>query len=134
MYVTRKADYAVRCVLHLSKYPEQVVSVNDIAKAMHIPKSFLAKILQRLVRKNIVMSIRGVNGGFQLSRNPKDINLLEVIEAIQGVTAANICALDSKKCRLSSTCSVHPVWVGIRKEIEKRLREWSFSRLAEAKR
>lgn len=134
MYVTREADYAVRCVLHLSKNHEQLVSVNDIAKSMHIPKSFLAKILQRLMKNDIVISVRGMRGGFQLAKKPQDLNLLEVIEAVQGVSAANICAIDKKKCSLSSTCSIHPIWVEIRAMVEKRLREENFEMLLMRKR
>ncbi len=130
MYVTRKADYAIRCVLHLSKNPEQVASVEEISRAMFVPKTFLAKILQGLMKAGIVSSFRGVKGGFQLAKKPKDINLLEVIEAIQGPSAANICAIDRRMCRLSSRCTVHPVWVKIREKVEKELKKQTFAKLS----
>jgi len=130
MYVTRKADYAVRCVLHLSKDPKKVSSVDEIAGAMYVPKTFLAKILQRLMKSGIVSSIRGVKGGFQLTKAPKDISLLEVIEAIQGPSAANICAVDRRMCRLSNRCTIHPVWVKIRKTVEDELKKQNFAKLA----
>jgi Rrf2 family protein len=101
----------VRCVLFLSKEPDRIISANEIAKAMYIPKSFLAKMLQRLSRKSIVKSTQGVRGGFQLARRPGKIDLLEVIEAMQGPSAANACAIDRKVCNLSKRCVVHPVWV-----------------------
>ena len=131
MYVTRKADYAIRCVLHLSRQPEAVTSVEDISKAMLVPKTFLAKILQSLMKAGIVTSTRGVKGGFQLSKRPKDINLLEVIEAIQGPSASNVCAIDKRMCRLSGSCTVHPVWMKIREMVDKELRETSFAVLSE---
>lgn len=130
MYVTRKADYAIRCVLHLSKNPEQVASVEEISRAMFVPKTFLAKILQGLMKAGIVSSSRGVKGGFQLAKKPKDINLLEVIEAIQGPSAANICAIDRRMCRLSSRCTVHPIWVKLREKVEKELRKQTFAKLS----
>jgi len=133
MYVTRKADYAIRCVLYLSRHPERLASVEEISGATYVPKSFLAKILQQLMKAGIVNSARGVKGGFQLAKRPKDINLLEVIESIQGVSAANICAIDKKLCRLSGTCSVHPVWVEIREMAGKRLREENFATLLKKK-
>jgi len=126
MYVTRKADYAVRCILHLSKNPSKVITVSDISKSMKIPMSFLAKILQSLMKQDIVKSVRGVKGGFRLAKKPADVNLLQVIEAVQGPSAANICAIDKSLCRLSKTCSVHPVWVEIRELVEKRLKEETF--------
>jgi len=130
MYVTRKADYAIRCVLHLTRERGRLASIDEIAGEMYVPKTFLAKILQRLVKAGIVSSTRGVKGGFQLAKAPKDINLFEVIETIQGPSASNICAIDRKACRLSNSCAVHPVWVKIRKKIEQELREQDFEKLA----
>lgn len=130
MYVTRETDYGVRCVLYLARKAQEIAPVNEIAKAMHIPKSFLAKILQRLVKAGIVISGRGIGGGFSLAKKPKNISILDVIKAIQGNAAAiNMCAIDKRMCRLSSTCSVHPVWVELRSVIEKRLQKENFAKL-----
>ena len=103
--------------------------VDEIARKMHSPKSFLAKILQKLARADIVKSYRGVKGGFQLARKPREITLLDVIEAIQGPVVMNICALDKKMCRLSNTCTIHPVWVDVRKQVEKMLTKKTFASL-----
>ena len=130
MYVTRKADYAMRCVLYLSGNKDKTVSVEEISAAIYVPKSFLAQILQGLMKAGIAVSTRGVKGGFQLAKKPRDINLLEVIEAIQGPSAANICAVDRRMCKLSSRCAIHPVWVKIRKKVEQELREQNFEKLA----
>jgi Rrf2 family protein len=132
MLVTRETDYAVRTVLYLAQERDRVASVTEVAQAMFIPKSFLAKILQRLVRNGIVQSIRGVKGGFRLAKKPNEITLLAIMEAIQGLAGINVCAVDSKKCRLSSTCAVHPVWVDIRKEVEARLKKQTIATLLRA--
>jgi len=129
MLITRETDYAIRCILYLAHDHDRIASVKEIARAMHIPKSFLAKILQRLVRNGILESIRGAQGGFRLKRKPSEISLLAILEAIQGRAAINICAIDSKRCRRSSTCTVHPVWVDIRKELEARLQKQSIAGL-----
>ena len=129
MYVTREADYAVRCVLYLARKANGITPVNEIAKAMHIPKSFSAKILQRLVKAGIVISGRGIGGGFSLAKKPGNISILDVVKAIQGDSAINICAIDKKMCRLSKTCSVHPVWAELRGIIEKRLQKENFAKL-----
>lgn len=129
MLVTRETDYAVRTVLYLAKNRNRMASVTEVAHAMHIPKSFLAKLLQRLVRSHILTSSRGVNGGFQLVQKPSEITLLSIMEAVQGPAGINVCAIDSKLCKLSSTCAVHPVWVEIRKEVEKRLKRETIGKL-----
>jgi len=129
MLVTRETDYAVRTVLYLAKNRDRTASVKEVAKVMQIPKSFLAKLLQRLVRSHILTSMRGVNGGFQLAQLPSEITLLSIVEAVQGPAGINVCAIDSKRCKLSSTCAVHPVWVEIRKEVEKRLKRETIGKL-----
>lgn len=129
MLVTRETDYAVRTVLYLARERDRNANVTEIAQAMHIPKSFLAKILQRLVRHHILQSMRGVKGGFMLAKKPSEITLLAVMEAIQGPAGINVCAIDSRRCRMSSTCSVHPVWVEIRKEVERRLKKQTIATL-----
>ncbi len=131
MLVTREADYAVRCVLYLSHVQDVTASVRDMSHHVHVPQSFLAKILQRLVRAGIVRSIRGVKGGFRLAKSPAKINLLEILEAIQGPTGINVCANDSRRCKLSPTCAIHPVWADIRKDVDARLRKETVAKLTE---
>lgn len=124
----------MRCVLLLSREEGRVVNVKEVSKSMAIPVSFLSKILQALSRKGIVRSTQGISGGYELARKPDQINLLEVIEAVQGVSAANECAVDKRRCSLSSTCVVHPVWVDLKRQIEKRLKSETFAKLARKRR
>ena len=130
MLITRETDYAVRTVLYLARDRDRTSNVTEVAHAMHIPKSFLAKVLQRLVRHHILASMRGVNGGFRLAKKPSEISLLAIMEAIQGPAGINVCAVDSRRCSLSATCSVHPVWVELRQEFEKRLKKQTIDKLA----
>ncbi len=130
MYVSRAADYGVRCVLYLSKETNRVVSTNEISAVMSIPKSFVAKILQRLSKKGIVKSTQGVSGGFELLKRPDKVSVLEVVEALQGPSPMNLCVADAKKCNLCKTCVIHPVWVALGREIEERLRRENFADLA----
>jgi Rrf2 family protein len=127
MQITRETDYAIRCVYYLACKGGEVTMVDEIAQQMCSPKSFLAKILQKLAKADLVKSYRGVKGGFQLSRKPKEITLLDVIEAIQGPVVMNVCALDKKMCKFSGTCSIHPVWVDARKQVERLLRKRTFA-------
>lgn len=131
MEITRETDYAIRCVLHLFESPNDVIMVDDIAKAKAIPKSFLSKILQKLAKANIVKSYRGVKGGFQIAKAPKEINLLDVINAIEGPVAMNRCAVNRKVCSLSCSCAVHTIWVELRKDVEEKLRKTYFAKLIE---
>ena len=130
MEITRETDYAIRCVLYLSGKEESIIMADEISRAMSVPKSFLSKILQKLAKAGVVTSFRGVKGGFRLAKKPKQISLLDIIEAIEGPAAMNRCALDASLCDFSGTCTVHPVWVKLRKMVEDYLRKTDFKVLS----
>ena len=129
MEITRETDYAIRCVLFLAMQPDRVFMVGEIAEKKDVPKAFLAKILQKLVKGGIVSSIRGVKGGFRLNKKPKDISLLKVIEAVDGPVSLNICVVDKRSCDRSGHCSIHNVWVDLHDDFAKKLNSIDFSRL-----
>jgi len=130
MQITKETDYAIRCVLHLSQDPDKVIMVDAIARNKKIPKSFLAKILQKLSKAGIVKSFRGVNGGYQLGKHPSDISLLNIIESIEGPVVMNECAMNKKVCDMSDSCTVHPVWLKIRKIVESTLSDYNLETLS----
>ena len=129
MLVTRETDYAVRCILYLARNNDRRSSTAEIAQQMHIPRTYLSKILQRLVRGRLVESARGIGGGFRLAKHPSSISLLDIFTIMQGTAPVNICATDKRRCRLSTSCSVHPVWVEIRKDVERRLSSETIDQL-----
>jgi Rrf2 family protein len=133
MLITRETDYAVRCVLYLAQKKGKRTVVGEIAREMHIPRHYLAKILQRLVRQGFVESIRGVKGGYTLLSSPNKISILDIISTIQGSTPVNDCALDRRRCQLSFSCAVHPVWVEIRQDVERRLKKETIGKLLKRK-
>jgi Rrf2 family protein len=107
--------------------------LDEIAQERDISKSFLAKILQTLAKAGIVQSTRGKKGGVRLAKKAAEISLLDVVEAMEGTVAMNMCAVDKKACSLSRSCCVHPVWVEIRAAVETRLRQINFAELADSK-
>jgi Rrf2 family protein len=129
MRITRETDYAIRCILYLSELPGKVAMAGEIAEAKKIPKSFLAKILQKLTRAEILRSFRGVKGGVKLAKKPEEISLLDVIETIEGDVGMNICAVNERACDQSKECSAHPVWVEIRESVEGILKRYNFENL-----
>ncbi|HMK61304.1 MAG TPA: Rrf2 family transcriptional regulator [Dissulfurispiraceae bacterium] len=126
MEITRETDYAIRCLLYLSKKKHLPTVVDEIAQEMAIPKSFLSKIVQKLNRAGLLESFRGVKGGFKLTREPEAISLLDVISVMQGPVASNRCAVDKRACNFSCTCVVHPVWLDLRKMTEDYLSKINF--------
>jgi len=134
MQVTREGDYGIRSVLYLARQPYKKVSfVNEISEEYKIPRSFLAKILQKLVKAKIVRSYRGVKGGFSLSRPAKEITALDVLEAIEGKLSLNICLLDKRKCSFSKHCPTHSLWANVQSKVVDTLKKTNFDELAKQK-
>lgn len=134
MQITREGDYGIRSVLYLSRQPFKKISfVNEISEEYKIPRSFLAKILQKLVKAKLVRSYRGVKGGFSLAKPARDISMLDVVEAIEGKIYLNICLMDKKKCGFSKHCPVSPVWAAIQGRFTDTLKKINFEELARQK-
>ena len=131
MQLTREGDYGIRSVLYLARQPYKKISfVTEISDEYKIPRSFLAKILQKLVKAKIVRSYRGVKGGFSLARQAKDISVLDVLEAIEGRLTMNICLADKKKCDFSRHCPIHGVWANVQTKVADVLKKSTFDDLA----
>ncbi len=111
MLVTRETEHAVRTGFYPSRNDSRLTSVTKTAYAVHTPKSFLAKVLRRLVRSCPSMSSRGVNGGFQLAIKPVKINLLSIKEAVQGPAGINVRAIYNRQCRMNTARAVQAVAV-----------------------
>ncbi len=109
--ITRAVDYGLRAVLYLAEqWPEGSVLVTEMASFMDVPYQFLHKVMPRLVRARIVLSKRGVRGGYQLARPPGEITLLDVIEAIEGPILLNRCLAQGSDCSRSGACALQEVW------------------------
>lgn len=130
MQITRQADYAVRAVLHLARSGDQRTATSAIAEEQHIPPSFLAKIVSQLSIAGLLHTSRGARGGVTLARDPKDITLLEVIEAIDGPIQLNECVGDSGACIFEDDCPLRPVWCEAQEELVARLKRSNFAEMA----
>jgi Rrf2 family protein len=134
MQVTRESDYGIRSILYLARQPFKKVSfVNEISEDYKIPRSFLAKILQKLVKAKVVRSYRGVKGGFSLARPAREISVLDVLEAIDGKLVLNICLADKKKCNFSKHCPTQLLWNTVQSKISDTLKKANFEELARQK-
>ena len=128
MQITRQADYAVRAVLHLARSGSAERSATSmIAKEQNIPPSFLAKIISQLSIAGLLHTSRGARGGVTLAREPKDITLLEVVEAIDGPIQLNECVANDGVCTFEENCPIRPVWCDAQDELVKRLKGTSFA-------
>lgn len=109
MLITRASEYAILSLIVLSDASSPMDS-ETLSKELSIPKSFLAKILQALAKKEILKSFKGVHGGFALQKNPTEINMLEVMSAVEGKAPAVFeCAPSRNDCP-SDRANICAIW------------------------
>jgi len=132
MQITRQADYAVRAVLYLARLGQnQRAATSQIAEEQQIPPSFLAKIVSQLSVAGLLQTSRGARGGVSLAREPGQISLLEVIEAIDGPILLNECVSETGVCTFGDECPIHEVWCNAQAELVQRLKNIYFSQFVE---
>jgi len=107
MQITRAGEYGVLGLMHLARrYPGQRAMIDQMSRQERIPKSFLAKIFQNLAKAGLVSSIRGSRGGFALVKNPADISVLEIIEAVEGRIVFQRCKQAKPDCEHVGGCAL----------------------------
>jgi Rrf2 family protein len=118
MQIPRRVDYGLRAVIYLSgQDPEKCCSIAEIARQQGIPKKFLEKIIQDLLRSGLIKSKRGSCGGYALARLPHEISFHDVIQAIEGPIAVNVCLDEHLSCDQLSRCAMIGVWSEVQRKI-----------------
>ena len=134
MFFSKGAQYAVKAMLDVASVDEGVgTTTREVAERQNIPGVFLSKIVQSLVHAGLLRAYRGASGGIMLARSPSEINLRQVIEAIDGPIAVSECLLNSVKCPEESVCFIHPVWVDLCQKVIEYLEASNLADLSKYK-
>jgi Rrf2 family protein len=129
--LSKKADYALMAMKHLAVRGDQgSSSAREIAEQYNIPIELMAKVLQRLVRRGLLVSHQGTRGGYQLARRPAQISVADVIQAIEGPVAVTACRTDDGECEQFSKCNVRDPLFKVRDRILAALGECTIAELA----
>ncbi len=113
MEISRKTDYALRMLASLVNGPGEVISVRTAAEKGDVPYSFARSIQHDLATAGIVENTRGAAGGMRLSVDPRDITLLEIVEAVQGPVLIGGCLRAGEQgqpCQRQESCCYTAVW------------------------
>ena len=127
--LSKKADYGLIALKHLAQHTDESVSAREIAKEYRIPAELLAKILQRLARKGLVVSQQGTHGGYVLARDASKISIVDVIEALDGPIGITPCEQGSS-CEQLEKCTVRDPLMAIRVKMVRILGDTSIYELA----
>ena len=129
--LSKKADYALMAMKHLALRGDRgSSSAREIAGLYDIPIELMAKVLQRLVRRGLLVSQQGTRGGYHLSRAPLQITVADVIQAIEGPVTVTACSTDEGQCEQFSKCNVRDPLFRVRERILAALGECTIAELA----
>jgi Rrf2 family protein len=130
--LTKKADYGLMALKYLAEHPETPAhSAKDISDVYGIPPQLLAKVLQRLTKTGLLKSHAGMNGGYALSRDAREISAFEVIHAIDGPFFITSCTKGANGCELTPSCTIKEPLARVNETIAGVLKSISIYDLAD---
>lgn len=130
--ISRLTDYGTVVLAYLARETGRVCSAAEVAQATGIAQPTVRKLLKSLCRAGLVNSTRGANGGYQLSRPPRDISAASVIDALDGPVSITECSASDSRCDYASNCHVGSSWQRINVAIRRALDDISLVDLLRA--
>ncbi|MBX3385028.1 MAG: Rrf2 family transcriptional regulator [Phycisphaeraceae bacterium] len=103
--ISHTVEYALRAMSHLASIGDGAATSRSIARATRVPHGYLSKVMRSLVCAELVRSFRGPHGGFALARDPRNITLLDIVNAVDPIRRITCCPLDNPLH--SRLCSLH---------------------------
>ncbi|NNE71525.1 MAG: Rrf2 family transcriptional regulator [Rhodothermales bacterium] len=127
------ARYALRATAHLGSLPaDGYVPARQLAEALDIPPTFLAKVLKQLVDAGLLVAFRGPTGGVKLSRPADEITLRQIIESVDGSAVFTECVLGLPGCGDLEPCPLHEGWAPIRGALAAEFDRQTIASVSEA--
>lgn len=131
---SKTCQYAIRAVAHIARVSREGrrSGLTDIAAEINAPAHFTAKVLQQLAKDGIILSMKGPNGGFEMTKDMmRRTRLSMIVEAIDGDSIYRGCGLGLPECSAKEPCPVHDKFVVIRNELRKMLEKTTVNELSE---
>ena len=126
--ITRQTDYAVMLLADMAALPfEEVHNAKDAAHRTGLPTPMVSKILKALARARLLVSHRGVKGGYSLARLPERITVAEIIGALEGPIGITACTHAPGSCEQEPCCRVRPNWYRINVTLREALTQVSLA-------
>lgn len=124
--VTKLTDYATLVMTVLAAAPDAVLSAAELAERAGIELPTAAKVLKPLAQAGLVEGFRGANGGYRLARDPHEVSLADIVEAMEGPLAMTECSIHEGQCGIEDSCGVRGNWQRVNTVIAQALREVSL--------
>lgn len=130
--ITKLTDYATVVLTALAARPDAVLSAPELAEQARLEPPTVAKVLKPLAAAGLVESFRGANGGYRLARPADAINLVEIVEAMEGPLAMTECSIHAGQCGIEDSCGIRPNWQRINALVADALRAVTLAQMLPA--
>ncbi len=131
MIYSNACAYAIRAMTHLAIVrPDGYVLVDELCAGADLPRHFVAKIFQNLVREGLLVSAKGRGGGFALAARPEEIRLYEIVVAVDGAAQFDECVVGMSQCNDRQPCPQHDEFKAIRSRIRTFLETTTLQRMS----
>ena len=134
MKISTKGRYGLRILLDIALYRvgDKPRMIREIANNQEISEKYISRLIIELRKAGFVRSVRGVNGGYTLTRKPEDINILDVLEIMEGPVAIVDCTNSSgEACRRKPQCPTQRMWAEINQKIRSAFAAYTLKDLVE---
>jgi FeS assembly SUF system regulator len=127
--ISKLADYGTVVMAYLAQKEPILCSAREIATQTHLSFPTVSKLLKRLTAANLLVSVRGVNGGYRLQRPPSDITVAQIIYALDEQRGLTECSMSNNYCALKRVCHIQNNWQFISQAVESALDSISLKAL-----
>jgi FeS assembly SUF system regulator len=131
--ISKLADYGTVLMTYLAKHQANLHTAKTIASNTQITLPMVSKILKQLTQAGLLTSARGAQGGYSLAKTPHDINVMQIISALDGNMALTDCSSSVSGCSLELICAISHNWRLINQVVSNALTTISLAELADDK-
>ncbi|MDU5224173.1 MAG: Rrf2 family transcriptional regulator [Finegoldia magna] len=111
MRLSTRGRYGLAAMIYLGKkYGDNPVSLNEISKATGLSNNYLEQLIRELKKQDLVISVRGVQGGYLLKKSPKEISVSEILECLEEFFGVTECSVVPGLCSREDTCPSRLIW------------------------
>lgn len=129
--LSKLTDYAVVIMAQLAREPQRLYTTKALADELGLPRPTVSKLLKMLIKAELLVSQRGVQGGYQLAKEAHRITVSDLIAAIEGPVAMTECSLEDSQCDLISQCGVANNWQRVTLAVHQLLASVTLTQLAQ---
>ena len=132
MLFSKTTGYGIRALAYLAKQNDsQLCGLQEIATKENIPSAYLGKILGDLRKHQLLRSVKGIHGGYELAQPADSITLWDIYQILDPLVDCDRCILGLSHCEEIVPCALHDSWLPIRENFEELLRTTTIAQIAD---